>query len=109
MPAVNSESIAICLPGIASRLNLAATSAILPEPFVITIKLIIVSTKNIVIPTIMLSFMTNLPKDSITLPAELSPKCPFANINLVDATFNASLINVVINKRVGKIFRSSGL
>ena len=32
---------AICFPGIASKVNLAATSDTLPAPFVITIKLII--------------------------------------------------------------------
>src|ERR1700735_2409318 len=38
MPDERSASIAICLPGIASRLNRAATSAIRPEPLVMTMK-----------------------------------------------------------------------
>ena len=38
MPADRSASIAICLPGIASRLNRAATSAMRPEPLVMTMK-----------------------------------------------------------------------
>ena len=37
-PAERSASIAICLPGIASRLNRAATSAMRPEPLVMTMK-----------------------------------------------------------------------
>ncbi len=40
MPAERSASIAICLPGIASRLKRAATSAMRPAPLVITTKLI---------------------------------------------------------------------
>ena len=39
--AFKSASIAICFPGIASRVNLAATSDTLPAPLVITIRLII--------------------------------------------------------------------
>ena len=36
-PLFKSASMAICLPGMASRVNLAATSATRSEPFVITI------------------------------------------------------------------------
>ena len=38
LPADSSLSIAICLPGMASRLNRAATSAMRPEPLVMTMK-----------------------------------------------------------------------
>ena len=38
-PALRSASIAICLPGIASRVKRAATSATRPAPFVMTMKL----------------------------------------------------------------------
>ena len=37
-PAERSASIAICLPGMASRLKRAATSAMRPEPLVMTMK-----------------------------------------------------------------------
>jgi len=39
-PAFRSASIAICLPGIASSVNRAPTSAMRPAPLVITTKLI---------------------------------------------------------------------
>jgi hypothetical protein len=40
MPALRSASIAICLPGIASRVKRALTSAMRPAPLVMTMKLI---------------------------------------------------------------------
>ena len=42
---------AICLPGIASSVNLAETSETLPAPFVITTRLIIISIAKTNIPT----------------------------------------------------------
>ena len=42
MPADRSASIAICLPGMASRVKRAATSAMRPEPAVMTLKFTIV-------------------------------------------------------------------
>ena len=51
IPALRSASIAICLPGIASNVNRAATSATLPEPFVITIKFIITRIVKTITPT----------------------------------------------------------
>jgi flagellar biosynthesis protein FlhA len=50
-PAFRSASMAICLPGMASRMNRAATSAILPEPFVITTKLITTRIRKMMKPT----------------------------------------------------------
>ena len=46
-----SASIAICLPGIASSVNLAVTTDTLPAPLVITIKFMITSIINTKIPT----------------------------------------------------------
>ncbi|MBA7687766.1 hypothetical protein ES703_96238 [subsurface metagenome] len=50
-PVFRSASILICLPGIASSVNLAATSAILVAPFVITTKLMITRIIKTIIPT----------------------------------------------------------
>jgi hypothetical protein len=50
-PAERSASIAICLPGIASRAKRAPTSAMRPAPFVMTMKLMPMSSRKITIPT----------------------------------------------------------
>ena len=49
-PAERSASIAICLPGMASRLNRADTSAMRPAPLVITTKLTITRMAKTIIP-----------------------------------------------------------
>ena len=51
-PAFKSASIAICFPGMASNVNLAATSAIRPVPLVMTTKLMITRIRKMMIPTI---------------------------------------------------------
>ena len=51
MPAFRSASIAICLPGMASRVKRALTSEMRPAPLVITTKLMITSTVNTTMPT----------------------------------------------------------
>ena len=66
MPEDMSASIAICLPGIASRLNLAATSAMRPEPLVMTTKLTITRIANTIIPITKLPLITKLPNASMT-------------------------------------------
>ena len=50
-PAFRSASIAICLPGIASSVNRAVTSAIRPAPLVMTTKLITSRIVNTTMPT----------------------------------------------------------
>ena len=61
-PALKSASIVICLPGIASRANLAATSAIRSAPLVITKNCTIVIIKKITPPTTIFPDVTNVPK-----------------------------------------------
>ena len=95
---------AICLPGIASRVNRAATSATRSEPFVITIKLIMTSIKNTTKPTKMFPPTTKDPNVSTTAPAS-----PPDKIALVVETFSASRNNVSTNKREGKIEKSSAV
>ncbi len=68
-PAFRSASIAICLPGIASRVKRAATSATRPAPFVITTNWITTRIRNTTRPTITLPPTTNVPNAWITLPA----------------------------------------
>jgi hypothetical protein len=50
-PAFKSASMAICRPGIASRVNRALTSEMRPAPLVMTTKLMITNTVNTTIPT----------------------------------------------------------
>ena len=61
-PDERSASIAICFPGIASKLNLADTSAMRPEPFVITIKLTITNIAKTITPITGLPLIINCPK-----------------------------------------------
>ena len=79
-PALKSASIVICLPGIASKANLAETSAIRSAPFVITMNCTTVIIKKITPPTTMLPPVTNVPNAWITSPAS-----PFAKIKRVEA------------------------
>jgi len=50
-PAFRSASIAICLPGIASRVKRALTSEMRPAPLVTTTKLMIVRMTKTMMPT----------------------------------------------------------
>ncbi|MEY9392615.1 hypothetical protein ABIF93_010936 [Bradyrhizobium japonicum] len=65
-PAERSASIAICLPGMASRWKRAATSAIRPEPLVMTTKFTMIRMAKTMIPMTKLPPITKLPKASMT-------------------------------------------
>ncbi len=67
---------AICLPGMASRVKRAATSAIRPEPFVMTTKFTITRIEKTITPITKLPCMTKLPNASMTLPALSVPSWP---------------------------------
>ena len=107
-PADKSASIAICFPGMASRLNRALTSAIRPDPLVITTKLTMIRIPKTIIPMTKLPPITKLPKASITCPAAPGPSWPSARISLVEARFRASRIMVAIRSTVGNELKSSG-
>jgi hypothetical protein len=51
IPAFRSASMAICRPGMASRVKRALTSEMRPAPLVMTTKLMITSTMNTTMPT----------------------------------------------------------
>ena len=99
---------AICLPGMASRVNLAVTSDTRPAPLVTTTKLITTRMVNSTRPTAKLPPTTNSPKASITLPAAPGPVWPFSSTIRVEATFSPRRIKVAINRTVGKTPKSSG-
>jgi hypothetical protein len=89
-----------------SRANLAETSATLPDPFVITTKLIIVITAKITIPTAKFPPIRKTPKASITFPAASVPLNPSKRTIRVEATFNESRRRVVSKSTVGKAIKS---
>ena len=68
-PAFRSASIAICLPGIASRVKRAPTSAMRSAPLVTTMKLMTTRIANTIRPTAKLPPIRKWPNDSITVPA----------------------------------------
>ena len=68
-PAFMSASIAICLPGIASRVKRAPTSAMRSAPLVTTTKLMTTRIAKTIRPTAKLPPIRKWPNDSITLPA----------------------------------------
>ena len=107
-PAERSASIAICLPGMASRLKRAATSAMRPEPLVMTTKFTITRIVNTMIPMTKLPPITKLPNASITWPAALGPSWPWARMRRVDARLSDSRSIVEISSTVGKAENSSG-
>ena len=81
---------AICLPGMESRVNLAATSAIRPEPLVITVKLTITRMAKTIRPMTKLPPVISLPKASMMWPAPWTPSWPWPRIRRVEAMFSAS-------------------
>ena len=109
MPAERSASIAICLPGMASRWKRAATSAMRPEPLVMTTKFTITRIANTMMPMTKLPPITKLPKAWMTWPAAPVPSWPCARINRVDARLSDSRSMVEISRTVGKAENSSGV
>ena len=107
-PADKSASIAICLPGIESSWKRAATSAMRPEPLVMTTKFTITRIANTIIPITKLPLITKLPKASMTWPAAAVPSWPFERISRVEAMFSDSRSMVEINRMVGNDENSSG-
>jgi len=81
----------------ASSVNLAATSATLSAPRVMTMKFTRVITMNMIKPTTRSFPPTNLPNPSITPPAS-----PFPIMSRVVLTLSASLNSVVTTSREGK-------
>ena len=103
-----SASIAICLPGIESRLNRAATSAMRPEPLVMTMKFTTNRMQNSMRPIATLSAIRKPPNAATTWPAASMPSLPCDRINRVVATFNDRRNSVVSSKSVAKLETSSG-
>src|SRR3954447_16645789 len=100
-PAERSTSIAICLPGMASREKRAATSAMRPEPFVMTTKFTMIRMPKTMAPMTMLPCITKLPKAWMTWPAAAAPSCPRPRISRVEARFSDSRSMVAMRSTEG--------
>ncbi len=98
-----SLSMDICLPGNASRVKRAATSATRSEPLVMTRKLTTVRIRKITRPTARLPPTTKLPNASTICPAS-----PWSRINRVVATESARRNKVVSSSTAGNEEKASG-
>ncbi len=94
---------AICLPGMASRVKRAPTSATRPAPLVMTTNWITSRIAKTISPTISDPPTTKWPKVSITLPAY-----PSRRTSRVALTFRARRNRVSTRITAGKAANSSG-
>ena len=92
----------------ASRWKRAATSAMRPEPLVMTTKFTITRIANTIMPMTKLPPITKLPKASMTWPAAAVPSCPCDRISRVEARLSDSRSMVEISRMVGNDENSSG-
>ena len=95
-PERKSESMDICLPGIASRVKRAPTSATRSAPLAITRNCTSVMIRKTTRPTTRLPPATRFPKVSMMRPAS-----PSSRIIRVVATDSASRNSVLISKTLG--------
>ena len=100
---------AICLPGMASRVKRAPTSAIRPAPLVMTMKLMITRMMKTTIPTAKLPPTRKWPKASITLPAASGPVWPLSSTTRVEAMLSDSRSKVANSRTDGNAAKSRGL
>ncbi len=107
-PEERSASIAICLPGIASKVKRAATSAIRVEPLVMTTKFTITRIANTMTPMTNSPPMTNCANAAMTSPAACSPFWPLARISRVEAMLSDRRNSVDSSKIDGNEVNSSG-
>ncbi len=107
-PAERSASIAICLPGIASSVNLAPTSAMRVAPLVMTRKLIVTKMRKTMMPMTKSPPMTRRAKPAMMYPAAVSPLAPCARMRRVVEILSASRSTVATSSTVGNAENSSG-
>ncbi len=111
IPADSSESIAICLPGMASRVNLAATSLMRPAPLVTTMNCTISRMPKMITPTNRLPPATNDPNALMTCPAtpiaSSGLSASAVRISRVEAMFSTSRMSVVASSSDGNTLKSS--
>ena len=92
-----------CLPGIASSVKRAATSATRSAPLAMTMNCTIVMMMNTTMPTTRLPPATKLPNASMMWPAS-----PSSRISRVVATDSDNRNNVEISSTLGKLLNATG-
>jgi hypothetical protein len=107
-PAERSASIAICLPGIASRVKRAPTSAIRVAPLVMTRKLTVIRMAKTMSPITKSPLITNRAKPPITSPAAVTPSPPWDRMSRVVAMLSDRRSSVATSRTVGNDENSSG-
>ena len=95
---------AICLPGMASRVKRAATSATRSAPLVMTTNCTMTMIMKVIRPTTRLSPMTNSAKVRMTFPA----LPPLPRMSVVVEMFSESRYSVSSSSTVGKLANCSG-
>ena len=108
VPALRSASIDICLPGMASSVKRAPTSAMRVAPLVMTMKFTMIRIRNTISPITKSPDITRLAKPAITYPAACVPSAPWLRIARVVAMFSERRSIVAISRMVGKEEKSSG-
>ncbi len=105
---------AICFPGMASRVKRAATSLTRIAPRVMTTNWITTRIANRITPTVSDPLVTNSLKAQMTFPAArracsiVAPSPPAVRIRRVEATFSTSRPSVASSSSEGNTLRSSG-
>ena len=100
---------AICLPGMASRVKRAATSETRLEPLVMTVKFTMRRMRKMTRPTTRLPPTAKRPKVSIMWPAAPGPSPPWSRMRRVVATLRASRKSVMMRSSEGKTEKSTAL
>jgi hypothetical protein len=98
---------AICLPGIESRVKRADTSEMRSAPFVMTMKFTMTRIRKMIAPTTKLPRMTNSPKAAITSPAACASEP--VRMSRVEAMLSASRNSVTNSSSDGNEVNSLGL
>ena len=107
-PALRSASMAICLPGMASSVNRAPTSAMRVAPLVMTTKFTVIRMTNTMVPMTKSPLITKLAKPAMTCPAASGPSLPLERMSRVVAMLSDSRSRVASSSTVGKAEKSSG-
>ncbi len=112
IPALRSLSMAICLPGMASRVKRAATSLMRVAPLVTTTNCTITRMMKMTTPTNSESPATKSPKARMTCPATWAASsgvdASAVRMSRVLATLSTRRKSVAASSRLGKTLKSRG-
>ena len=107
-PADRSASMAICLPGMASSVKRAPTSAMRVAPLVMTTKLMVSRMAKTMRPMTKSPLITSREKPPMMKPAALDPSEPLDRMSRVVAMLSDRRSSVATSSTVGKAENSSG-